>query len=276
VGWIRDGKLLGVQKTYELGEAQYQLTVFVDRSGTEVRSFRQSEAEPIDPHYLAPFSEPYGKADHPAALAAFLKDFPVDDETALVDVPNSGESFPIPLARGALQMKAVQAKAGAHGCRGIALQATLAAATSVPIARDLCDELDGDQKELEQKVDAAWSPDSKLLAVAWTVARSPNPPLTEARARNHVELLPREKLVTVDLLDCGAGPAMSALRTSLAARFTISHQGKALKARDHSVVYYAPGVQPEAEQIAAMLSANAEVKPLDYASPFAIAVAVAK
>jgi hypothetical protein len=275
-GWAKDGKSFKVVKTYSLGEEHYSVTEFNDPSGALVRAFRQKEADAPGPLELAGFREPFGKAAPSAALDAFEASVPLDDDVSMEKPIPSGIEATIKLGRGAVRVHLVQGAVGAHGCPALRLEAALAGSAFVPIFVDPCDTADGTLKDLTNEADASWSPDSHLLAFAWTVTRAPHPPLSELRSRSHVMVMPREKLVTVDLLDCGAGPAMSALRTSLAARFTISHQGKALKARDHSVVYYAPGVQPEAEQIAAMLSANAEVKPLDFASPFAITVAAAK
>jgi hypothetical protein len=163
------------------------------------------------------------------------------------------------------------------GCAPLTLFAALPAGGFVPLIHDDCLPFDGAMKGLEQKLEFEWAPDQARLAIAWNVLRQPASRDDAAISvwRGHFAVVPRRKLVTIDLLDAGAGDALLPLRQKLEGLFTVAHQGKALKPRPKTVIYFAPGFEAVAQDIA-LLVAGPEVKPLDFSSPFAITVAAAR
>lgn len=275
LGWTHDGQQLGIERCYRLDELRYELTALSDREGKPLRIFRQSEADAPDPHLPDSFRGPFAKAEPEEALAAQLKAQPLDDRTQLETPSASGAELNIKGQSGELRVRVKTGAADGQGCAALSLEAARAGTAFVAILEQPCEPGDGAMKELEENVEMEWAPDGSRVAVAWNVSRNSSPPLRESRWRPALAVIPREKLVTIDLLDCGAGGKLAALHAALAARFTVSHQGKALKSRTRSVVYFAPGVEAEARAIAALLGNDPQILPLDFASPFAITVAAA-
>jgi hypothetical protein len=126
----------------------------------------------------------------------------------------------------------------------------------------------------------AWSPEGSRLALQWLVERTrPNVHGDESAVRSlHLAFAPASSLVSIDLLDGGAGDGLERIARRLEkAGFSIAHRGKAQKERSTTAVYFAPGFETEAKKVAELAGAAAEaVQPATWKSPFAVTVAAAR
>lgn len=161
-------------------------------------------------------------------------------------------------------------------CPAARLVVTLGKITGA-LADDHCEPGEKAGKDVESYVRTSWSPDGTRLAVAWEVVRAA--PRNPAGVRHaHVTVASRRVLASVDLLDAGAGAKADVLALRLShAGFRVAHRGKALTARPSTAVFFAPGFEPEAREVAAVIGAKSDaVQPLSWDSPYSITVAAAR
>jgi hypothetical protein len=165
--------------------------------------------------------------------------------------------------------KAEDEKAGKAWLAANKLAAPPSPAPATPDWKALLDAAGPESGGRPGKTDGApktlWSPDGSRLAVLWKLKDG-------ARKLN---VIPRRALAAVDLLDAGAGTQADAIAAGLLkAGFRVAHRGKAQQQRPTTMIYFAPGFEPEAREVAQLAGAAPEaVQPLSWKSPHAITVA---
>lgn len=249
-------------------------------------------------HGFLVVADPDGKTRQRWALSKILSQYTIEDKSVraegealwasasvpsnkdpawneLEKIPGAPELVPkgkLALAGGKQKASVKVQLSGDKACPTAQLWLTRGATSSL-VFEDPCP--GGAAGTLEQKVTAAWSPSKELLALGWTVGRVDE--TAEARfRRGYFAVATKRALATIDLLDAGAGPKADTIAESLgAAGFRVLHRAKAVKARDASAVYFAPGFEAEAREIAGLAGAKT-VEKLSWKSPYAITVAAAQ
>lgn len=169
---------------------------------------------------------------------------------------------------------AARVELGKKGCAPLTLLVRMGAAEA-PLVVDECARGEKARPEQRSRIQIAWSPDRARAALAWNVVRIA--PGEDEVPRGHFAVASRKALASVDLLDAGAGAGADKLALALAgAGFRVAHRGKAAAARPATLVFFAPGFEAEAREIATVIGAAADaVQPLSWKSPYAITIAAA-
>jgi hypothetical protein len=115
-----------------------------------------------------------------------------------------------------------------------------------------------------------WNEAKDRVAIAWNVSRG-------AVAHGYALVAGPRSLAAIDLLDAGVGAAAEDVVQKLsAAGFRVAHRGKAQKARATTAIYFNPGHEASAREVAKALGAQGDaVQPATWRTPWAITVAAA-
>lgn len=113
----------------------------------------------------------------------------------------------------------------------------------------------------------AWNPQGAALALAWAVGRGDV-------AHAHLGVLTARNVGALDLLVAG-GDAATAQERLAVAGFRVAHEGAAVKRREQTAVYFAPGFEAEAAEVAQALGGPASaVQALAWKTPYPVTVAL--
>jgi hypothetical protein len=268
-GWTRDGASVARTGTMsggygEMGGpgARYTLLLVADADGRTRSTFRWERD--VDEGQAIPEAEAlWNRAEPEEKGESWLK------ANALVAAPASRRFEDTVELGGQPPLVARADLAKGSGCRPAHL-----VVAGMPFLDDVCGKNEEATRDVRYGLQVAWSPDGSRAALAWTVVRV-NPDEGPAVERAHFAVVSRRAFASVDLLDAGAGSTFATLAARIEkAGFRIGHKGKAQAQRPTTLIYFAPGFEKEAREVAQIAGAAPEsVQPLSWKSPHAITVA---
>lgn len=201
-------------------------------------------------------------------------------EHKLSAVPEGREISGETVLLGGRDRVTVRTVVSGSGCNSAALMAKYAA-TEAKLFDDPCHKDMEEEKQFNYEVWGtttirwSWSPDSTRVVVVWNVNRFCGRMGYPERTHSYITVLTKRSLAAIDLLDAGAGPATDGIAAKLGdGGFRLMHRGKAQTARQTTEIFFAPGFENDARDVARLVGAVSDaVKPLTWKTPYSITIA---